>query len=306
MKKFYIIITIILLTFSCVKKNKNENKEKFNIGILQLVAHPALDKARQGFKDEFKEHGININFKEKNANGEIGTANLIAKGFENEKVDLIYAIATTSAQASTNATQNIPIVFSAVTDPVDAGLNKKNITGVSDRVNIKEQLLLLKQIKPDVKTVGFLYNSSEKNSAIQLKDIENVAKELDLTVISKSVTQTNEVLQALKYVLEKSDALYTPTDNLIASMMPIITSTAIEKKKIVIGAEVAHVKMGALITKGIDYYEMGKLAGKMAIKILVEKENPENMPYLIMKSTSIEINEDTLKKLGISFPYKTN
>lgn len=304
MKKFYIIITLVLLTFSCVKKPKKESKTSFNIGVLQIVAHPALDKARQGFEDAFKEKGINVNFKEKNANGEISTANLIANNFVNEKVDLIYAIATTSAQASSNATKNIPIVFSAVTDPIDAGLTAKNITGVSDKINIKEQLLLLKQINPNVKTIGFLYNSSEKNSVSQLRDIEEIVKELELELVVKSVTQANEVLQALNYVLVKADALYTPTDNLIASVMPVITAKAIESKKIVIGAETSHVDLGALITKGIDYYEMGKMAGEMAIKILVEKTIPEQIPHLTLNVTEIKINNDTLNKLGITLPDK--
>ncbi|WP_068268299.1 ABC transporter substrate-binding protein [Caviibacter abscessus] len=300
MKKLYIIITIILLIFSCAKKPKKEDKTKFNIGILQLVAHPALDKARNGFEDAFKEKGIKVSFKEKNANGELATANLIANTFVNENVDLIYAIATTSAQASLNATKDIPIIFSAVTNPIDAGLKSKNITGVSDKINVKEQLLLLKQIKPDVKTVGFLYNSSEKNSVSQLQEIEKVAKELDLTIVSKSVTQANEVLQTLKYLLDKSDALYTPTDNLIASVMPLITSNAIESKKIVIGAEASHVELGALISKGIDYYEMGKVAGEMAIKVLVEKTKPEQIPYLTLNATDVKINKNTLNKLKIT------
>lgn len=301
-KKVYVILLISILMISCAKKETKQNSNHYEIGILQLVAHPALDKARNGFKDVFKEKGIDVNFKEKNANGEIGTANLIASGFVNEKVDLIYSIATTSTQASANATSTIPIVFAAVTDPKSSGVLKQNITGVSDKVNIKEQLELLLKIKKDVKTLGFIYNSSEKNSVSQLEDIENIAKKFNIEIVPKSITQANEVPQAVKYLISKTDALYTPTDNLVASVMKIIADSAVKNKKIIIAAESSHVDAGALITKSIDYYELGRKAAEMAIDILVNKTKVEYMPYTTLKANEIKINEETLKKLNIILP----
>ena len=310
MKKILLLVSIaIMLVLSCgneVKKSsetgRGKSKDTFKIGITQIVAHPALDSAREGFKDAFKESGLKVTFDEKNANGEIATANMIANNFVTEKVDLIYAIATSTAQSAAQATNKLPVVFSAITDPEAAGLIKENVTGISDRVNVKQQLELLLKLDSKIKKVGVIYNSSEQNSKVQVDDLKKAASELGITIVEKSVTQVSEIPQASEALVKSSDALYLPTDNLVASVINLITEKAISAKKIAFGAESAHVKGGALITQGIDYYEMGKEAGKIAVEILKNGKKPSEISFKKMNLNDIVINNKTLAAIGISLP----
>ena len=310
MKKILLLVSIaIMLVLSCgneVKKSSEtgggKSKDTFKIGITQIVAHPALDSAREGFKDAFKESGLKVTFDEKNANGEIATANMIANNFVTEKVDLIYAIATSTAQSAAQATNKLPVVFSAITDPEAAGLIKENVTGISDRVNVKQQLELLLKLDSKIKKVGVIYNSSEQNSKVQVDDLKKAASELGITIVEKSVTQVSEIPQASEALVKSSDALYLPTDNLVASVVNLITEKAIAAKKIAFGAESAHVKGGALITQGIDYYEMGKEAGKIAVEILKNGKKPSEISFKKMNLNDIVINNKTLAAIGISLP----
>ena len=310
MKKILLLVSIaIMLVLSCgneVKKSSEtggeKSKDTFKVGITQIVAHPALDSAREGFKDAFKESGLKVTFDEKNANGEIATANMIANNFVTEKVDLIYAIATSTAQSAAQATNKLPVVFSAITDPEAAGLIKENVTGISDRVNVKQQLELLLKLDSKIKKVGVIYNSSEQNSKVQVDDLKKAASELGITIVEKSVTQVSEIPQASEALVKSSDALYLPTDNLVASVINLITEKAISAKKIAFGAESAHVKGGALITQGIDYYEMGKEAGKIAVEILKNGKKPSEISFKKMNLNDIVINNKTLAAIGISLP----
>ena len=310
MKKILLLVSIaIMLVLSCgneVKKSSEtggeKSKDTFKVGITQIVAHPALDSAREGFKDAFKESGLKVTFDEKNANGEVATANMIANNFVTEKVDLIYAIATSTAQSAAQATNKLPVVFSAITDPEAAGLIKENVTGISDRVNVKQQLELLLKLDSKIKKVGVIYNSSEQNSKVQVDDLKKAASELGLIIVEKSVTQVSEIPQASEALVKSSDALYLPTDNLVASVVNLITEKAIAAKKIAFGAESAHVKGGALITQGIDYYEMGKEAGKIAVEILKNGKKPSEISFKKMNLNDIVINNKTLAAIGISLP----
>lgn len=309
MKKILVLISIsIMLVLSCGnegKKNENagkESKDNLKIGITQIVAHPALDSAREGFKDAIKESGLNVTFDEKNANGEVATANMIANNFVTEKVDLIYAIATSTAQSAAQATNKLPVVFSAITDPEAAGLIKENVTGISDRVNVKQQLELLLKLDSKIKKVGVIYNSSEQNSKVQVDDLKKAASELGITIVEKSVTQVSEIPQASEALVRESDALYLPTDNLVASVVNLITEKATAAKKVAFGAEAAHVKGGALITQGIDYYEMGKEAGKIAVEILKNGKKSSEIKFKKMDLNDIVINNKTLAAIGINLP----
>lgn len=310
MKKILLLVSIaIMLVLSCGNEGKKssetggeKSKDTFKVGITQIVAHPALDSAREGFKDAFKESGLKVTFDEKNANGEIATANMIANNFVTEKVDLIYAIATSTAQSAAQATNKLPVVFSAITDPEAAGLIKENVTGISDRVNVKQQLELLLKLDSKIKKVGVIYNSSEQNSKVQVDDLKKAASELGITIVEKSVTQVSEIPQASEALVKSSDALYLPTDNLVASVVNLITEKAIAAKKIAFGAESAHVKGGALITQGIDYYEMGKEAGKIAVEILKNGKKTSDISFKKMDLNDIVINNKTLAAIGISLP----
>lgn len=305
MKKLVGVLSILtMFILSCGTEETKTNQgatKKFKVGITQIVEHPALNKAKQGFKDALKEAGIDVEYDEKNANGEVATANLIANTLISSKPDLIYAIATTTTQAVAQATNDIPVVFSAITDPESAGVLKENVTGVSDRVNIKQQLELMKKLNPNAKKVGVIFNSSEQNSMVQVNDLKTAASELGMEVVATGVTQASEIPQASETLIGEVDMIYTPTDNLVASLINLITEKAIAAKKIVFGAEAAHVEGGALITQGVDYYELGKRAGQMAVEILKGKK-PSEIKFETIELNDIVINENTLNALGIVLP----
>ena len=311
MKKLLILVSVLtLMILSCGNSGSGSKSsdgagtgsKKYRIGITQIASHPALDSAREGFKDAFKEAGIDADFDEKNANGETANANLIANNFVSSKEDLIFAIATNAAQPASQATNEIPVVFSAITDPQSAGILKDNVTGVSDRMDVKQQIELLLKLNPNIKNLGVIYNSSEQNSKIQVEDLKKTAKELGLNLVEKSIVQANEIPQAADSLVREADAIYLPTDNLVASVVSLITEKAAAAKKIVFGAEAAHVKGGALITQGVSYYEIGKEAGKMAIDILKNGKKPSEIKFKTMSLNEIAVNEKTLSALGISLP----
>ena len=305
MKKLVGVLSILtMFILSCGTEETKTNQgatKKFKVGITQIVEHPAINKAKQGFKDALKEAGMDVEYDEKNANGEVATANLIANTLVSSKPDLIYTIATTTTQAVAQATNDIPVVFSAITDPESAGILKENVTGVSDRVNIKQQLELMKKLNPNAKKVGVIFNSSEQNSMVQVNDLKTAASELGMEVVATGVTQASEIPQASETLIGEVDMIYTPTDNLVASLINLITEKAIAAKKIVFGAEAAHVEGGALITQGVDYYELGKKAGQMAIEILKGKK-PSEIKFETIELNDIVVNENTLNALGIVLP----
>lgn len=304
--------TAILTGCSSATSSSTSNSKKvLNIGISQLVEHPALDSARKGFVDALASKGfkdgekVKIDFQ--NAQGDIPTAQTIASNFVSNKKDLILAIATPAAQAAYNSTKEIPILMTAVTDPVKSGLVKSvnkpdtNVTGTSDALPLDKQFELIKKIVPNCKKIGILYNTSEANSEIQVKSAKEQAAKMNLEVIATGVTSSNDIPQGLNDLISKVDVLYTPTDNLVASSMSLISSKCLEKKIPVIGAEKAHVDSGALATEGIDYYKLGFQTGLMAADILDGKK-PQDMPVQTLKETKLIINEDTAKKLNIAIP----
>lgn len=291
--------------------SEGSSKKVKNIGISQLVEHPALDASRKGFIDGLSSKGFkdkeNIKIEYQNAQGDIPTAQTISNNFVSNKKDLILAIATPAAQAAYNSTKDIPILITAVTDPVKSGLVKSmnkpesNVTGTSDALPMEKQFELIKKLVPNCKKIGILYNTSEANSEFQIKAAKEQAEKLNFQLVTVGVTSSNDLSQALNSLLSNIDVLYTPTDNLIASSMSMISSKCIEKKIPVIGAEKAHVEGGALATEGIDYYKLGFQTGIMAADILNGKR-PQDMPIQTLKETSLVINENTAKKLNITIP----
>ena len=307
MKKLIMIILSGLLMLACGKQGSVSNKETggtapaektYKIGITQIVTHPSLDLAKEGFKKALEEAGLKTEFDEKNAEGSMANANLIATNFKSDKKDLVFGIATPSAQALANNISDIPVIFSAVTDPESAKIMKQKVTRTNDKVDkIGEQLDLLFQLKPNAKKIGVLYNTSEQNSLVQVKDIEKIAKEKGIEVVLQGVTAFGELAQATKALLSQVDALYIPTDNLIVSGIKLINSEAIASKKPVIATENSSVELGSLYTMGIDYFELGKRAGQMAVEILKGKPASE-IPFEISDKKILYVNEDTAKALG--------
>ena len=277
----------------------------FNIGISQLAEHPALDDARRGFEDGLKELGVNADISYQNAQGEIPNTVTIASKFVEEDVDLIYAIATQAAQSARQATNEIPVLFSAVTDPVEAEIVDDwnnvggNVTGTSDKAPVESQLKMFKEIDPSIKTIGIIYNTSEPNSEVQIKEVKELAPGLGLDVIEIGVTTVNDMPQALDSLLSKVDALYALSDNLVASSVELVTNKLIEYNKISICAEETQVGGGLLITNGLSYYELGKQTAQMAKEILIDGKNVSDIPVGVAEKTIITVNQKTLKALGL-------
>lgn len=242
-----------------------------------------------------------------NAQGDIPTAQLIAENFVSDKVDMILAIATPSAQAAYNATKEIPILITAVTDPLKAGLVKSfevsgtNVAGTTDAAPMEKQFELLKKLLPGAKRVGILYNTSEVNSEVEVERAKKLASEFGLEIVTSGITNVNEIPQAIGSLTNNIDVLYAPADNLVASSMAMIASLCAEKKIPIIGAVKDEVKLGALATEGIDYYKLGYQTGEMAVEILKGK-NPKDMPIDSLSDTELVINLDAAEKLNIAIP----
>jgi len=292
-------------------KGESTSSAVKNIGVVQIVQHDALDAANKGFVEGLKEKGFeegkNIKIEQQNAQGEPANAQTIAKQFADSKKDLIFAIATPSVQASYNSTKDIPIVFTAVTDPVKAEVAKAwkssgtNVTGTSDKVPVDKQIELLKKLLPNAKTIGVIYNTSETNSVVQVDELKAAAQKEGLAVKEIGVTNVNEINQNLASALGQIDVLYTPTDNTVASGYPLVGKLCIEKNIPIIGAEEAVVTKGGLASIGIDYYKLGKEAGFKAAEVLNGKK-PSEVEITTLSEMSFTINTDVVKKLNITLP----
>jgi len=288
--------------------NNESNAEKeFTIGIVQLAEHPALDGARLGFEEGLKELGVNAKVIYKNAQGDIPTSLSISQNFVNDKVDLIFAIATPAAQAAKQATidSNIPVIFSAVTDPVSAELvasmdkPEGNVTGTSDATPIDRQLQLFKDLDPNIKNIGIIFSTSEPNSQVQIDMAKELAVGMGLEIHEVGITTINDIPQAVDSIIDSVDGIYAITDNMVASGINIVAAKAIENNIITVGAEEALVKGGLLITDGLSYFELGRQSAEMAKQILVDGKPVSEVPSASSQNTIKALNENTLKSLNL-------
>ncbi|MBP1932878.1 ABC transporter substrate-binding protein [Ammoniphilus resinae] len=291
----------------------SQEQKQLTIGITQIVEHASLDAAKKGFIDYLNENGYKegeqVKYDFQSAQGDMNTATSIAQKFVGDKVDMILAIATPTAQAAAQATKDIPILITAVTDPVVTKIVSSmekpgaNVTGTSDMNPIKEQLELVKKINPDAKKVGVVYNSGEANSVVQIEIAKQAAPELGLELEERAITNSSEVKQAAES-FSGIDAIYVPTDNAVVSALDTVLMVAEKQKIPVIAAEGDSVKNGALITYGIDYYELGKQTGQMAVKILKGEANPADMPIETQKDLQLIVNKKAAERFGVTLPQE--
>lgn len=281
--------------------------DTYKIGINQLVQHPALDSATEGFKEAFDEAGVNVEWDEQNANGEQGTALTIAQQMASADLDLALAVATPAAQAMAQNIADIPLLFTAVTDPVEAELVDSlekpgaNVTGTSDAAPMDQQLELLTQIVPDARTVGIVYASGEVNSQVQVDQFTEAATPMGLEVTTQTVTTVNEIQQAVD-ALGDVDAIYVPTDNMVVSGISSLVQVAEQKQIPVIAAESGTVEGGAVATIGIDYKELGRQTGEMALRILQDGADPAEMPVESATEFTYVVNEAAAEAMGVTIP----
>ena len=284
--------------------------EAFEIGIIQLTEHPALDAAREGFEEGIKEAGLNCNIEVQNAQNDQSTCTTIATKFVNDDKDLILAIATPSAQQVAAQTEEIPILVTAVTDPASAGLVASNeapdcnVSGTSDATPVKAQIDLLQQLLPDAKNIGVLYCSAEQNSEFQLSQTRTACEEAGLTLEEFAVSSTNEIQQVTESMVGKVDAIYIFTDNTISANMATVAMIANENKIPCIVGEEGMIDAGGLATYGINYKELGKMTANQAVRILKDGEDISKMPIEFMsdKQCTLKINEEVAAELGITIP----
>ncbi|WP_449278510.1 ABC transporter substrate-binding protein [Leucobacter sp. GX24907] len=281
--------------------------ESYKIGISQFAPHPALDAATEGFKAAFEDAGVEVEYDEQNAQGEQATATTIAQGFADADLDLALAVATPSAQALAQSIADTPILFTAVTDAVEAELvasNEEpggNVTGTSDMAPIAEQFEMIQEIVPDVKSVGIVYASGEKNSEVQVEQAQGVADDLGIELELQTVTTANDIPQATE-ALGDVDAIYVPTDNMVVTGIAALVQVAEEKQIPVFAAESGTVEGGAIATLGIDYEELGRQTGEMALKVLQEDADPATMPVEVANEFAYVINTGAAERMGVEVP----
>ena len=284
-----------------------DSGKTYKIGVLQLVEHEALDAANKGFEEALKESGIAYSIDQQNAQGDQSACQTIAAKLVGDGDDLILAIATPAVEACAGATTEIPIVGTAVTDFAASGLVDSNdapggnITGSSDLTPVEDQIKMLHTVLPNAKKVGVLWCTAESNSDLQAAMAKEACESLGLEATDFTVSSSNEIQSVVESMAGKVDAIYTPTDNTIAAGMSTVTMVADDNNIPVIAGEAGEFNAGALCTYTISYEELGKLAGKMAVRILTEGASPATMPIEYYPSDKLELlyDEEKAAKLDI-------
>ncbi|MGL5042559.1 MAG: ABC transporter substrate binding protein [Culicoidibacterales bacterium] len=296
------VMVFCLVVAAC--GGKTTGIEGTKIGILQIAEHGSLDAARKGFIDEMARlgyvEGVNLTVDYQNAQGDAANLKSMSEKLV-KKSDLLFGIATPAAQALANVTKTKPIVITAVTDPVDAGLTiAENITGTSDLAPVDKQIELLYSIKPDAKKVGIMYNSSETNSKIQATQAKTKLASLGIETVELTVTSTNDVQQVTESLVKQVDALYIPTDNTLAASMATVKNIVEKSKTVVVTGAVEDAMAGGLATFGINYDLLGRQTAKQAVAIIKDNKKPRELPIETAKDLTLYVNEEMAKVLGIN------
>lgn len=282
------------------------------IGIVQLVEHEALDAANRGIVDALAERGykegVNVTIDRQNAQADQSNLQNIAARFVSNDSKILFAIATPAAQTLAAATKTTPIVATAVTNFEVAKLvasNEKpggNVTGVSDINPVAEQFQLLMKFAPDAKAIGTIFNSSEINSTYQIELLKKAASAAGVEVVEASVSSVNDIQQAVASLKGKVGGIYLPTDNIIASAVPVLMKSVFEAGIPTVTGEGGMVRAGCLASIAVDYYTLGKMTGAMGADILDGKKKPADMPIQSQKAEKVLINMKTAETMGIQIP----
>lgn len=307
------ILAVVLVAAGCGSSSSSDSSaspgsKAYKIGITQIVTHPALDAAVEGFKAGLAEKGFtNVTYDLQNAQGEPSNAASIAQKFASEGLDLILGVATPTTQAVVKADTADPIVFTAVTDPVGAGIvtdptaPSGNITGVSDMLPAKPQLELIKQFLPDVKTVGVIYNAGESNSVFLVKEEKAAAADMGIKIVEATASTSAEVQAAAQSLIGRVDAISVLTDNTVVSALESVIKVANQNKIPLFAGDTDSVKRGAVAAYAFDYADLGKQAGYMAAKIL--SGTPiKDIPVEYATNLQLSVNEKAAQAQGIAIP----
>ena len=281
-----------------------KNEKVYKIGVSQIVDHPALNAAKQGFKDALAKAGIKADYDDKIANNEMSNQTLIMQQFSSDKKDLVYAITTPTAQAAKNQVdKNIPVVFASVTDPKSAGLvGISNVTGTSGAAPVEENLKLMKELFPKAKNIGIIYNWSEQNYDYEVNNLKRLAPKYGFNVVDKSVTNGTELVSAANLVVKQADLLYAIQDNTVASYISAILDIFNREKKPIFGTNNIYSNAGGFISQGTTDYDIGYRSGEIATQILKGGKKPNEIPIENVKDLKIEVNKQNMELLGIKIP----
>lgn len=303
--KMILCISLSVIAFTSFAKASNEVKF---VAITSIVEHPALDSVRKGVEDELKNNGYidgkNLKLEFKSAQGNSANAAQIAKQFVAAKPDVIVGIATPSSQALAATTKTIPIVFTAVTDPVAAKLvsswnaSKTNITGVSDELPLDAQIDTMLKIKPDAKTIGYVYSPGEINSTIVLKALQPALKKRGINIIAVPAQKTSDIPTAARSLKGKVDLIYTTTDNNVVSAYESLVKVANESNIPLVASDPDSIYRGAIAALGMSYYDLGRQTGRIVIRIL-NGEKPGDIPSQRGEKTEFVINTKSAERQGV-------
>lgn len=289
-------------------------EDSYTIGISQFAEHGSLDNCREGFLKGLENEGIvegeNLTVEYQNAAADMGTASQISDAFVSDKVDLICAIATPTAQSAYNAAMDtdIPVVYTAVTDPVAAELADEdgnpvgNVTGTSDELPIKEQLEMIRQMLPEAETVGIMYTTSEANSISALETYKELAGDYGFEIVESGISSTADISLAADDLISKVDCITNLTDNTVVASLPTILEKANEKGIPVFGSEIEQVRIGCLAAEGLDYVALGEQTGEMAAKILKGEAQASDMAYETITEPGFYVNTKVAENLGVTVP----
>ncbi|MGT2833607.1 ABC transporter substrate-binding protein [Streptococcus halotolerans] len=308
--RFKIMVGIVaasLLLTGCSQSSEKADKDVKHIGILQYVEFETLDVAREGFVDELAKKGYkdgkNIVIDYQNSQGDQANLQSISEKLVKDN-DLVLGIATPAAQALTTASSEVPITFTAVTDPLSAKLVKSmkkpgtNATGTIDMAPTKERVALLKKVMPNLKKVGIMYTTNERNSEVQVKEAKKVFKREGIKVVTKGISSTNDVQDTARSLMNQTEVLYMPTDNLIDSSITLVTDLSKEMKIPVYAANADLVEKGALFSYGPDFEALGRQTARQAVKIL-EGKKVSQVPVEAPENLTVKVNDEMAKLLKI-------
>ncbi len=281
----------------------------YTIGISQYGEHGSLDNCREGFLQGLAEEGIvegeNLTVDYQNAGFDDSIATQIGQSFSANDVDLMAAIATPSATACFAAAEDkdIPVIFTAITDPVGAKLDSGNITGTSDVLPVEGQLELIRKLQPNASTIGIVYTTSEANSVYSVGIYESLASKYAFTIETVGVTSQAEVTQAVDTLISKGvNCISNLTDNTVVGVLPAILEKTNDAGVPVYGSEIEQMKLGCVAGAGLDYIKLGIQTGKMAAKVLRGEAACQDLPYEIIENYDIYLNPTSLNAMGIAVP----
>ncbi len=307
-----VMATAAVLTLTACGKEAEE--AAYTVGISQFAEHGSLDNCREGFLQGLAEAGIeegkNLTIVFDNAQADMGTASTIADSYVSQKVDLICAIATPTAMSAYNSCLNtdIPVIYTAVSDPVEAGLAGEdgssvgNITGTSDALPVAEQLAMIRQMLPEAKTIGIIYTTSETNSVSTIAEYKENAAEYGFEIVDTGINTIADVPMAAADMAAKVDCITNLTDNTVVSALQTVLDEAEKQKIPVFGSEVEQVKSGCVASMGLDYVALGRQTGAMAAKVLKGEAKASEMPFEVISGASLYLNTAAAEKIGLAIP----